>query len=112
MRIVTSHILVAALLVFSPGIAAARSVNFISNQEMYDKASLKKFILHHYKQTAEPPNQDLRDMQSLDFKPELERSYLLMLNREAVEVFRPTPGDLWKTTLGGFPVIKARRMPR
>jgi hypothetical protein len=89
-----------------PVYLAGYQTEFAVQNVLKGDKSAKKFTLHHYEHTETPPNQGYRDVQFIDFKPEPEQSYVLILNKEADGLFRPIPGDYSKTTPSGFPVIK------
>jgi len=68
--------------------------------------SAKQFVLHHYEQTGRGTYNPHRDPWSLNFKPDPDQSYILLLNNEAAGLFRPIPGSLSVMRTDGFPVMQ------
>jgi len=67
----------------------------------------KKFVLHHYERIGQDGwNSNTPDPFRIDFKPEVDRWYLLILKQEAEGRFAPIPRGGGETLSDGFPVIR------
>jgi hypothetical protein len=67
----------------------------------------KKFVLHHYERTGQDGwNSNRPDPFRIDFKPEVDRWYLLILKQEAEGRFAPIPRGGGEMLPDGFPVIR------